>query len=169
MSLDAYLLNNWQLGRIWVALYSTLTNDGRVLRSSFECDVQKDRWEEIKEFGIDLERNPRSYLKKLHTIKSHCNMGGLPTNMQLKTIESLKWLFTYEVHKIGLCTLNISELFFLCWHLFMALALLSSSLVKWQRMMHLRQSGLWMRFSWIASGRQTCMIRFGKRLQCTCK
>ena len=42
------------------------------------------------------------------TIKSHHNVGGLPSFMKLKIIEPLKMLFKDEVRKIGL-SLNISN------------------------------------------------------------
>jgi len=40
--------------------------------------------------------------KKAHTIKSHHNVGGLPSTMKMKLLEPLRELFKDEVRKLGL-------------------------------------------------------------------
>lgn len=50
----------------------------------------------------DVIESAASKTGKAHVIKSHHNVGGLPTKMNLKLLEPLRELFKDEVRKIGL-------------------------------------------------------------------
>lgn len=50
----------------------------------------------------DVIESAASAAGKAHVIKSHHNVGGLPKEMKMGTVEPLKELFKDEVRKIGL-------------------------------------------------------------------
>lgn len=50
----------------------------------------------------DVIESAKTVIGKSHVIKSHHNVGGLPSNMKLQLVEPLRELFKDEVRKIGL-------------------------------------------------------------------
>lgn len=78
---------------------------GRLFIEVFEEEAAKQqaaKWLAQGTIYPDVIESAGSKSGKAHAIKSHHNVGGLPTNMKLKLLEPLRELFKDEVRKLGL-------------------------------------------------------------------
>jgi len=77
---------------------------GRVFVEIFEEEASKRKnakWLAQGTIYPDVIESAGSKTGKAHVIKSHHNVGGLPTHMRLKLLEPLRELFKDEVRKVG--------------------------------------------------------------------
>lgn len=77
---------------------------GRVFVEVFDeeaCKQEQVKWLAQGTIYPDVIESAASATGKAHVIKSHHNVGGLPKEMKLGTVEPLKELFKDEVRKIG--------------------------------------------------------------------
>jgi len=78
---------------------------GRLFVEIFEAEADKLTdviWLAQGTIYSDVIESAASHTNKAHVIKSHHNVGGLPSHMRLKLLEPVRDLFKDEVRKLGL-------------------------------------------------------------------
>ena len=78
---------------------------GRLFVEIFEAEADKltdITWLAQGTIYSDVIESAASHTNKAHVIKSHHNVGGLPTHMRLKLLEPSRDLFKDEVRKLGI-------------------------------------------------------------------
>lgn len=95
--------------RFWAALRGVSDPEqkrklmGRLFVETFAAHVGKERFTHLAQGTIysDVIESAHNHLARAHTIKSHHNVGGFPTDIAVKLIEPLRLFFKDEVREIG--------------------------------------------------------------------